>query len=67
MGWVSLRRLASALDLVKDYIDSKNAAGLFTLQLDLDGNLYAVYPDGTLPPKFEYDAATGNLYYIVDD
>ena len=51
----------------KDYTDSKSAAGLFTLQLDSAGNLYAVYPDGTVPPQFEYDSATGNLYYVTDD
>lgn len=51
----------------KDYADGKSAAGLFTLQLDTEGNLYAVYPDGTVPPKFEYDSATGNLYYVTQD
>ena len=53
---------------IKSYVDQKTAAGLFTLQLDPEtGDLYAVYPDGTIPPNFEYDSATGNLYYVTDD
>lgn len=52
----------------KGYVDRKTAAGLFTLQLEQEtGDLYAVYPDGTIPPNFEYDSATGNLYYVTDD
>ena len=40
---------------------------LFELQVDEDGNLYAVYADGGAPPKFEYESESGNLYLIVDD
>ena len=40
---------------------------LFELQVDEDGNLWAVYADGSTPPQFEYESATGNLYLIVDD
>lgn len=41
-------------------------AGMFSLYLDpATGNLYADYPDGEAPPAFEYDAATGNLYYVT--
>lgn len=40
---------------------------IFQLEVDTDGNLYAVYADGTTPPDFEYDASTGNLYLVVQD
>lgn len=41
-------------------------SGMFSLYLDpATGNLYAEYPDGSEPPKFEYDASTGNLYYVT--
>ena len=40
---------------------------LFTLQLDDDGNLWAVYADGGTPPQFEYEEDTGDLYLIVSD
>ncbi len=44
------------------------SSGMFSLYLEPEtGNLYAEYPDGETPPKFEYDAETGNLYYITDD
>lgn len=40
--------------------------GMFSLYLDpATGNLYADYPDGENPPAFEYDSATGNLYYVT--
>lgn len=35
-------------------------------ELDEDGNLYAVYPDGETEPQFELDK-DGNLYYITED
>lgn len=42
------------------------ASGMFSLHLDpATGNLYADYPDGETPPAFEYDAASGNLYYVT--
>ena len=44
------------------------SSGMFALELDpATGNLYAVYPDGEIPPQFEYDTATGNLYYVIAD
>ncbi len=44
------------------------SAGMFSLYLDpATGNLYAEYPDGSTPPQFEYDAETGNLYYVTDE
>ena len=45
-----------------------STAGMFSLYLDPGtGNLYAEYPDGSAPPTFEYDQATGNLYYVTDN
>ena len=42
------------------------SSGMFALELDpATGNLYAVYPDGEIPPQFEYDSVTGNLYYVI--
>ena len=54
--------------IITDLIDvlTKNASGLFTLEVDSDGNLWAVYP-GSDAPNFEYDSTTGALYYIFDD
>lgn len=44
------------------------SAGMFSLELNpATGDLYAVYPDGSAPPKFEYDAAAGNLYYVIEE
>ena len=44
------------------------SAGMFSLYLDpATGNLYAEYPDGSAPPAFEYDAESGNLYFVTDD
>lgn len=44
------------------------ASGMFSLFLDsATGDLYADYPDGTTPPAFEYDALTGDLYYLTGD
>lgn len=43
------------------------AAGMFSLYLDPEtGDLYAEYPDGSAPPQFEYDADSGNLYFVTD-
>lgn len=41
-------------------------SGLFTLSGDSDGNLYANYADGSIPPQFEVDA-DNNIYYITPD
>lgn len=44
------------------------ASGMFSLYLDPNtGNLYADYPDAENPPVFDYDAETGNLYYVIGD
>ena len=40
---------------------------IFGLEVDSSGNLYAIYEDGSTPPNFDYDSATGNLYLVVDD
>ena len=56
---------------IKGYVDGRveevNPVGMFSLEVDTAGNLYCVYPDGTTPPDFDYDTATGNLYLIVPD
>ena len=44
------------------------SSGMFSLYLDpATGNLYADYPDAENPPEFEYDASTGNLYYVIEE
>lgn len=40
---------------------------IFQLEVDGDGNLYAIYQDGTTPPQFDFDSTTGNLYLVVPD
>ena len=40
---------------------------LFWLEVDSDGNLYAVYADGASPPQLEFEEKSGNLYLIVSD
>lgn len=40
---------------------------IFQLEVDSDGNLWAIYADGSTPPKFDYDNITGNLYLVVPD
>ena len=39
--------------------------GFYSLEVDADGNLWAVYPDGDTAPPFEFDAETGDLYFEV--
>ena len=41
--------------------------GLYTLSVDADGNLYAYTADESAAPPFEYDEATGNLYYNIPE
>lgn len=44
------------------------SSGMFYLAVDPStGNLYAEYPDDGVPPTFEYDATTGNLYYVIEE
>lgn len=40
--------------------------GFFTMSVDADGNLWIHY-EGSDPPPFSYDAASGNLYYTIND
>ena len=44
-------------------------SGFFTLQVDPNGDLYAVYADTTTASAapVSYDPATGDLYYIIND
>lgn len=42
-------------------------AGLFTLSVDPDGNLWVYFVDGEDAPQFEYEEETGNVYYIVPE
>lgn len=41
-------------------------SGFFTLWVDTDGNLYAE-SQTDMSDAFEYDAETGNLYYLTED
>lgn len=44
------------------------SSGMFVLTFEsASGDLFAIYPDDGTPPKFEYDPASGNLYYIIDE
>lgn len=54
--------------IITDLIDvlTQNASGLFTLEVDENGNLWAIYP-GQDAPNFEYDSETGALYFLFDD
>lgn len=42
------------------------SSGFFTLEVDGNGNLYAVYPTEDISPQFEYDSYTGNLYWVME-
>lgn len=42
-------------------------SGMYALSVDADGNLWAYYDDSGDPPEFEYDAETGNLYYVFEE
>lgn len=41
------------------------STGFFAMEVDEQGNLYAIYDDGTRPPSFEF-SEDGNLYYILE-
>ncbi|MFR5779841.1 hypothetical protein [Bifidobacterium adolescentis] len=45
------------------------ASGFFTLQVDPNGDLYAVYADTTTASAapVSYDPTTGDLYYTIND
>lgn len=40
------------------------SSGFFTLEVDEEGDLYAIYEDGSTPPTFSL-AENGDLYYII--
>lgn len=40
-------------------------SGFFNMGVDEDGNLWVYHSDSDKVPEFEYDASTGNLYYIT--
>lgn len=44
-------------------------SGFFTLQVDPNGDLYAVYADTATASAapVSYDPATGDLYYMIND
>lgn len=42
-------------------------AGFVSLGVEADGILYAYTADDTAVPQFEYDEATGELYYVTDE
>lgn len=41
-------------------------SGLFNMGVDADGNLWVYYSDSNVAPEFEYDSASGNLYYVTE-
>lgn len=41
-------------------------SGLFNMGVDSDGNLWVYHSDSDEAPDFEYDSASGNLYYITE-
>lgn len=40
-------------------------SGLFNMGVDADGNLWVYHSDSDKVPDFEYDPASGNLYYVT--
>nr|DAE21789.1 MAG TPA: Dec protein, OB-Fold, Decoration, VIRAL PROTEIN [Siphoviridae sp. ct2773] len=49
----------------ESYISSP-ISGLFNMAVDADGNLWVYHSDSDKAPSFEYDPATGNLYYVTE-
>ena len=41
-------------------------SGLFNMGVDSDGNLWVYYSDSAEAPEFEYDSASGSLYYVTE-
>nr|DAL45622.1 MAG TPA_asm: hypothetical protein [Caudoviricetes sp.] len=41
-------------------------SGLFNMGVDADGNLWVYHSDSDEVPDFEYDSASGNLYYVTE-
>ncbi len=40
-------------------------AGMFTFEVEENGDLYVNFVDQGETPQFEYDTDTGDLYYII--
>lgn len=49
----------------ESYISSP-ISGLYNMGVDADGNLWVYHSDSDKAPNFEYDSATGNLYYVTE-
>ena len=49
----------------ESYVSSP-ISGLFNMAVDADGNLWVYHSDSDKVPNFEYDSATGNLYYVTE-
>jgi hypothetical protein len=49
----------------ESYVSSP-ISGLFNMSVDADGNLWVYHSDSDKAPNFEYDSATGNLYYVTE-
>lgn len=49
----------------ESYISSP-ISGLYNMAVDADGNLWVYHSDSDKAPNFEYDPATGNLYYVTE-
>lgn len=49
----------------ESYVSSP-VSGLYNMAVDADGNLWVYHSDSDDVPNFEYDSATGNLYYVTE-
>lgn len=49
----------------ESYVSSP-ISGLYNMAVDADGNLWVYHSDSDKAPNFEYDSATGNLYYVTE-
>lgn len=49
----------------ESYISSP-ISGLYNMAVDADGNLWVYHSDSDKAPNFEYDSATGDLYYVTE-
>lgn len=41
-------------------------SGLFNMGVDSDGNLWVYHSDSDKVPEFQYDSASGDLYYVTE-
>lgn len=41
-------------------------SGFFNMGVDSSGNLWVYHSDSDKVPDFEYDSASGNLYYVTE-